>query len=76
DISLGGCRVESDTPPAIGTELTLSISLPQEKTPIQVDQATVRWAHGQEFGISFRTLRPEEWERLHYVVSESKAQAE
>jgi hypothetical protein len=68
DISLGGCRVESETVAEMGTTLELRIMLPAGGPPLAVEEATVRWARGREFGVAFRTVRPEEWVRLNDFV--------
>lgn len=69
DLSLGGCRVESSRDVRLGTELALRISLPNQVTPLAVDQAIVRWGHGHQFGLCFMSLRPEEQARLRRLVA-------
>jgi len=68
DLSLGGCRVESSRDVQLGTELALSISMPNQVTPLAVDRAVVRWGHGHQFGLCFMSLRPEEQARLRRLV--------
>ena len=70
DISLGGCRVESETALQPGTELDLRFfSGPTEAGPIAVELAKVRWVKGQEFGVTFLRLQPLEEERLRHVIA-------
>lgn len=68
DLSLGGCRVVGDAPISKGTLLTLRISLPNHAQPIQIDQAVVRWAHQQSFGVEFLRIATESRPRLIQVV--------
>lgn len=71
DISLGGCRMESETALQPGTELELRFfSGPTEAGPIAVELAKVRWVKGQEFGVTFLRLQPQEEERLRHVIAQ------
>ncbi len=68
NLSLGGCKVDSEASIYIGMYLALQICLPGQETTLQVDQAVVRWAREEEFGLEFTSMRPEEKERLRDVV--------
>jgi hypothetical protein len=70
DISLGGCRVESDAALQPGTELELRFfSGPTEAGPIAIELAKVRWVKGREFGLTFLRLHPQEEDRLRHVMA-------
>lgn len=71
NLSRGGCKVASFfTPADRGTYLELRIYLTGDpEFLMKVDQAAVRWAQEQEFGLEFITMRPEEQERLHRFVA-------
>ena len=58
DLSPGGCRVASSVAAQVGTELEICIFPAYEDNPFTIDAATVRWARGQEFGVSFTQVRP------------------
>lgn len=60
ELSLGGCRLESDLTLAPCTELALQLRLPHEACVIAIDQAVVRWAHSRQLGIEFLGLRQED----------------
>ncbi len=66
---MGGCQVDTKASVYIGMYLSLRIYLPGQETPLKVDQAAVRWAKEQEFGLEFISMRPEEEERLHHLVA-------
>lgn len=53
NIGAGGCRVFSDTPPAVGDELSLQLHVPNFHVPLCIDRSIVRWLVGQEFGVEF-----------------------
>lgn len=70
DLSIRGCRVQSFIPVVPGIRVKLSIEASEPATVIEVDQAIVRWAIGQEFGLEFATISPEEFEKLTKLVQQ------
>ena len=69
NLSSGGCAVASATPVDLQATMKLYLHIPSEKTPLQVDRARVTWRAGNDFGLEFLALSPQEQERLkHYVV--------
>jgi hypothetical protein len=70
DLSIRGCRVESFTPVLPGIRVKLSIDVPEPKSVIEVDQAVVRWVIGQEFGLEFASIAPEQFEQLTKVIQQ------
>ncbi len=69
NVSEGGWKVQSHhTRVPKGAYLTLQISLPNEDTPIKVDEAVVRWSKGREFGLEFVRMQPEEQARLRRFI--------
>ncbi|MCH6558698.1 MAG: PilZ domain-containing protein [Nitrospirae bacterium] len=73
NLSVGGCKVESKASVYIGMYLALQICLPGQEATLKVDQAAVRWARKEEFGLEFISMRPEEEERLRDVVGSLRA---
>ncbi len=53
--------------------LALQISLPGQEATLKIDQAAVRWAKGQEFGLEFLIIGSEEEERLRRFLSTLEA---
>jgi hypothetical protein len=70
DLSIRGCRVQSFVPVLTGIRMKLTIDVPDPKTTIEVDQAVVRWVAGQEFGVEFSSITPEQFERLTKVIQQ------
>ncbi len=73
NLAVGGCKVEREGGVYIGMYLALQISLPGQEVTLKVDQAAVRWARKEEFGLEFISMRPEEEERLRDVVGSLRA---
>lgn len=70
DLSLRGCRVESQTPVMPGTALEVRIETLNEEPPLKIQEAVVRWSQDQHFGLEFVVLAPEEWARLQHTVTQ------
>ncbi|MEW6542202.1 MAG: PilZ domain-containing protein [Nitrospirota bacterium] len=68
DLSLGGCGVECDRSMPKGTRLSLSISAPDEPTPIQVAIGVVQWSLGRRFGLQFLSLSDAARARIQRLV--------
>ncbi len=52
-----------------GMCLKLRLSLPDQAPPMDIELAAVRWAKGQESGLEFINMEPEEQTRLRRFVS-------
>ncbi len=70
NLSVGGGAVESQAPVQSGTVLTLRVHLPSLNQPIEVSQAQVTWTAGDDFGVQFLQLGPQERERLNQVIAD------
>lgn len=64
DLSVRGCRVESRIEVKPGTELQLTIDLPDESSALEIAVAIVRWSRAGAFGIEFMDMKDEQWKRL------------
>lgn len=69
DLSPKGCGVLSDTAVEPGDHVSLSLSIPHQKSSITIDLATVRWARGGIFGLEFISLWPAAEERLRQTIA-------
>lgn len=72
DISTNGCRASSAIDVRPGMVLKLSLFLPDHKWPLRIDQAIVRWAKNQEFGVEFTSIRLAQRERLRALLMKAK----
>ena len=68
DLSLGGCRIESDSHVATGTALELRLYVLDIDSPLRIDLARVRWARGRAFGVAFIRLPDEDRARLRQLL--------
>ncbi|WP_447980282.1 PilZ domain-containing protein [Candidatus Nitrospira bockiana] len=64
NLSLGGCRFESDIELARGDYARLRIYIAMIEPPVIVESAAVRWASGKDCGVEFLAIAPGEKERL------------
>ena len=74
DLSAGGCKVVSDPFILEGSKVILRAHLPSQASPVQVEVAKVRWSRGQEFGLEFLYMKPEERERLTHFIETLETQ--
>jgi PilZ domain-containing protein len=64
NLSMGGCRVESDHTIQQGEYVALRLYVSYGDPPVMVQVAAVRWATGKEFGLEFLVIAEEQKERL------------
>jgi c-di-GMP-binding flagellar brake protein YcgR len=74
DLSTGGCKVVSDPIILEGSKVVLRAHLPSQASPVQVEVAKVRWSRGQEFGLEFLYMKPEERARLTHFIETLETQ--
>ena len=70
DVSIGGCKIESDMKVEQGAKFECRLHIPGLDWPLRIDEATVRWVDGNSFGIAFSRITPEEFAKLRTVLSE------
>ncbi len=68
DLSVGGCKIESDRPIEAGTQVECRLYVPGFDWPLRIDEAVVRWVKGQTFGLEFVHVRPEEQRKLKKLI--------
>jgi PilZ domain len=71
DISLAGCRVHSQLAVKKNDSIGLLIDVPGHDKPLYINQAAIRWASNEEFGIEFIQMELSERQRLHEVVAKN-----
>jgi hypothetical protein len=73
DLSTNGCQATSLTEVPVGTTLRLSLFLPDQKWPLRIDKALVRWVRGQNFGLEFTGIRSVQRERVRAMIMKVKS---
>ncbi|NWF73767.1 MAG: PilZ domain-containing protein [Nitrospirae bacterium] len=68
EVSLVGCRVLGNYPVVAGETLNVRIALPNSPRPLIIEQATVQWVKGLEFGIAFGRLAKREADQLQRLL--------
>jgi len=56
DVSMKGAKVMSEAGIQRGDRLSVSLSLPNQVSPMTVEEATVRWEKDQVYGLEFVDL--------------------
>lgn len=70
NLSMDGCKIESDMSVQKDNVLALRVHVPQFDYPIQVEQAAVQWTKGKEFGLQFIRVLPEGLKLLHRLITD------
>ena len=70
DLSLGGCRLESQGSLTLGRTVELRVQVPGLEWPLVIDGAHVQWVRGQLVGLAFVRMRRTEQQRLERVIAD------
>jgi len=70
DLSLGGCRLESQWTMTPGITLKLRVQVSGLESPLVIDGAHVQWVRGQLVGLAFVRIRKTEQQRLERVIAD------
>ena len=68
DLSTNGCQATSLIQVHVGMTLRLSLFLHDQKWPLRIDEALVRWVNGGMFGLEFTGIRPAQRERVRAII--------
>ncbi len=68
EVSRVGCRVLGNDPVVAGETMSVRLSLPTCQTPLVIEQATVQWVKGLEFGVAFNQLHEREAHQLQRLL--------
>ena len=68
DLSTNGCQATSLVQVKPGMIFRLSLFLHDQKWPLRVDEALVRWVKGANFGLEFTGIRPAQRERIRAII--------
>ena len=72
DLSTNGCQATSLIQVQVGMMLRLSLFLHDQKWPLRIDEAQVRWVKGANFGLEFTGIRPAQRERVRAIIMAAK----
>jgi PilZ domain-containing protein len=72
DLSTNGCQATSLVQVKTGMTFRLSLFLHDQKWPLRIDEALVRWVKGANFGLEFTGIRPAQRERVRAIIMAAK----
>ena len=70
--STNGCQATSLSEVRVGMVLSLSLFLHDQKWPLHIDEALVRWVNGANFGLEFTGIRSAQRERVRAIMMKAK----
>ena len=68
ELSRVGCRILGNDPVILGETLSVRIAIPTSTKPLIIEQATVQWVNGLEFGVAFKHIHPLQVDRLQHLL--------
>jgi hypothetical protein len=74
NLSAMGCTIETDQPLLVGQNVALRLMLPDQHESLPIDEAHVRWVHGNLAGIEFIEVERAVNLRLHSFVWDGMVQ--
>ena len=75
DISPSGCRVQSELAIKKDDLLALLIEVPGYDKRLYINQAAIRWASDEEFGLEFIQIELNDRQRLNELVERNSRPA-
>jgi c-di-GMP-binding flagellar brake protein YcgR len=74
DVSMGGAKVMSETGIKPGEHMSVRLCLPNQISPMTVEEAAVRWEKDQTYGLEFLDLSPVAEMRLRKFIAIAERQ--
>ena len=68
NLSLMGCSVMCDREVLCGSDVRVSVLLPNQTPALSIDLGTIKWVQGNQFGVEFLRLPFEARQRLNHTL--------
>ena len=68
NLSLKGCSVMGDREVLCGSDVRVSVLLPNQAPTLSIDLGTIKWVQGHQFGVEFLRLPLEARHRLNHTL--------
>ena len=68
NLSLMGCSVMCDREVLCGSDVRVSVLLPNQTSALSIDLGTIKWVQGNQFGVEFLRLPLEARQRLNRTL--------
>src|SRR5574342_784668 len=69
NLSCSGMRVLGDHAMRPGTELTVRLTLEEDKPPLEIERVTVQWVKEAEFGLKIVRISPSAATRITHLLA-------
>ncbi len=70
DLSVGGARFDCDLEVYPGKVIRVRLVIPGAEEVVSIEDARVQWVGGDEFGVSFQNIRPDELDEIEQLIDE------
>ena len=68
NLSLKGCSVLCDREVLRGSDVRVSVLLPDQRTALSIELGTIKWVQGEQFGVEFLRVPFEGRQRLNSML--------
>lgn len=68
NLSLMGCSVLCDREALRGSDVRVSVLLPDQTTALSIELGTIKWVQGEQFGVEFLRVPLEARQRLNSML--------
>ncbi|HXT65254.1 MAG TPA: PilZ domain-containing protein [Nitrospiraceae bacterium] len=68
NLSLKGCSVLCDREVLRGSDVRVSVLLPDQRTALSIELGTIKWVQGEQFGVEFLRVPLEARQRLNSML--------
>jgi len=68
NLSLMGCSIMCDRGVLCGSDVRVSVLLPNQRPALSIDLGTIKWVQGHQFGVEFLRLPVEAQQRLNSTL--------
>jgi len=68
NLSLKGCSVLCDREVLRGSDVRVSVLLPDQRTSLSIELGTIKWVQGEQFGVEFLRVPLEARQRLNSML--------
>ena len=68
NLSLMGCSVLCDREVPRGSDVSVSVMLPDQTAALSIDLGTIKWVQGEQFGVEFLRVPVEGRQRLNSML--------
>lgn len=68
NLSFSGCTVQCGRTPLVGAEVRVSVLLPDRTQALSIENGTIKWVEGCQFGVEFQRLALDARQQLNHTL--------